>query len=321
MNVLVANNHLSSIGGSEMYMYDLIKSLSEKRNIHVEYFTFQKGSVSEKIEQDLQVTFQSKKKYDLIIASHYPIIKKLCTFGPIIQVCHGTSHILESPCPLADFHVAVSQEISDFLTQQNIRNKTLLNGLDLATKKPIHPLNHEIKNVLSLCQSKEANETIREICQEEKWGFTAFNKHVNPTFNIEKIINQHDIVVGIGRSIYDAMACGRPGIIYDQREYNGNLADGYLEPEQFNLFSLFNCSGRYSRKILDKQSLKNEFYKYNPEDGTRLRRIAENQLNITKLTDDFLTLLENIRVRNILTKHLLSVFYYFRDKDYKTQKQ
>lgn len=312
MNVLVANNHLDAIGGSEIYTYTLIKALAQKENVNVEYFTFHKGVVSERIENELGVSFRSRKKYDLIIASHHPVVKRLYVYGPTVQVCHGTIVDLEHPSHLADYHVAVSKEVSDFLTSKGYANEVFLNGLDLEVKIPKKEINKEIKSVLSLSQSVEANEVLREICEEEDWNFTAFNKFINPTFYIEDVINQHDIVVGLGRSIYDAMACGRACVIYDQRDYNGNLGDGYLSPDQFERFSLFNCSGRYSRKVFSKEELKKEFLKYNHQDGRLLREIADAKLDVTKLADSFLVLMKGKKVRSYLLKRWLRSKIYNR---------
>lgn len=302
MNVLVGNNHLESIGGSEMYTYDIIQSLSKKEDVSVEYFTFHQGQVSEKIEKDLQVSFRSKDKYDLVIASHYPVIQELFLLGPTIQICHGIVPGLEEPNPLADIHVSVSQEIADSLKRKGCKSEILLNGLDLQTKNDHKPIHNTVKRILSLCQSEKANEVLKEICQEEDWHFTAFNKNINPTFHIEDMINDHDMVIGLGRSCFDAMACGRPVVIYDQREYNGNLADGYLHPELFDSFVLHNCSGRYAKKVLDKAGLKKEILKYRPEDGRELRKIAEQKLNVDILTASLISLLQRNKVKSVFRK-------------------
>lgn len=302
MNVLVGNNHLESIGGSEMYTYDIIKSLSKKEGVSVEYFTFHRGQVSEKTEDELKVSFKSKKKYDLVVASHYPVIEELCLLGPTIQVCHGIVPGLEEPNPLADIHVSVSQEIADSLKRKGFKSEILLNGLDLQTKSNHKPIHNIVNRILSLCQSEKANEVLREICREEDWHFTAFNKNVNPTFHIEDIINDHDIVIGLGRSCFDAMACARPVVIYDQREYNGNLADGYLYPELFDSFVLHNCSGRYAQKVLDKAALKKEILKYHLEDGEKLRKIAEQKLDVDKLTDSLIALVQRQKVKSLFRK-------------------
>src|SRR5690606_19581330 len=110
--ILIATNHLESVGGSELYTYDLIKALSELAGIEVEYFTFDKGLISDKIEGELKIPFMSKKKYDLIFANHNTTVRELFSRAPIIQICHGVLPELEQPSPLADFHVSISEEVS-----------------------------------------------------------------------------------------------------------------------------------------------------------------------------------------------------------------
>ncbi len=96
MDILVATNHLKSIGGTETYSYAIIEEL-KSRGLNVEYFTFHKGLVSEKIERDLKVSFMKKRNYDLILANHYTTVDRLFGKGFIIQTCHGIFPPLERP--------------------------------------------------------------------------------------------------------------------------------------------------------------------------------------------------------------------------------
>src|SRR5690606_38637871 len=134
--ILVASNHLEQIGGSEIYTYDLIKALSLMDGIDVEYFTFNKGLVSDKIESELRVPFMSKKEYDLILASHNTSVTELNKKGFTIQICHGIVPGLESPSHEADYHIAISEEVSELLNAQRFPNKIVFNGIDVNVKSP-----------------------------------------------------------------------------------------------------------------------------------------------------------------------------------------
>ena len=300
--ILVATNHLSSVGGSELYTYDLIKALSTSKDYEIEYFTFDKGLISEKVEEETQVSFMKKKKYDLILANHNTTVRELFSRGPIIQICHGTLPDIEQPSPLADYHIAISEEISDHLTSLGYANDVILNGVDVQTKKTINPINKTLTSVLSLCQSDKANQRLRSICEHKGLRFRAYNKHTNPTDSIEEEINSFDLVVGIGRSIYDAMACGRPSLIYDHRGYNGNKADGYLRPENFSKYVKMNCSGRYLNRQYQERELIRELEKYNPEDGAKLRNIAVSQLNAYKMAYQLLNAANHLDWSNRISK-------------------
>ncbi|WP_293941108.1 MULTISPECIES: hypothetical protein [unclassified Sphingobacterium] len=300
--ILVATNHLAEIGGSELYTYDLIKALNVRPDVEVEYFTFNKGLISDKIEEELHTPFMNKKRYDLIFANHNSSVKELFSKAPIIQICHGTVPELEQPSPLADYHVAISDEISDHLLSMGYANDVILNGIDVQAKKPVRPLNNTLQSVLSLCQSDKANAKLKAICRAKGLHFQAYNKQENPTVSIEQKINLFDLVVGIGRSIYDAMACGRPSLIYDHRGYNGNKADGYLRPENFSKYVQMNCSGRYLNRQYQEKELIRELEKYNPEDGRKLRNIALTQLNAYKMVNQLLNIEEQLNWRNRFNK-------------------
>lgn len=300
--ILVATNHLAEVGGSELYTYDLIKALSSSENFEIEYFALDKGLISEKVEEELRVPFMSQNKYDLILANHNTTVKELFSKAPIIQICHGTLPELEQPSPLADYHIAVSEEISSHLLSLGYANDIVLNGVDIQTKKPTRNINKTLTSVLSLCQSDKANEKLSIICNKKGLRFQAYNKHKNPTDSIAHEINNFDLVVGIGRSVYDAMACGRPSLIYDHRGYNGNRADGYLRPENFNKYVKMNCSGRYLNRQYQEKELIRELEKYNPADGEKLREIAISQLNAYKMAYQLLDTANQLSWSNRLSK-------------------
>ncbi|WP_114752494.1 glycosyltransferase family protein [Pleomorphovibrio marinus] len=306
--ILVACNHLVSVGGAELYTYYLIKAIKGKRKYKVEYFTHHLGEISSKIENELQIGFRSGKGYDLIIASHNLTVNYLYGKGPILQICHGPIPEMEQPSPLADYHIAVSEEVKQHLLQKGFDSKVVLNGVDLGTFSPQKAIGKELKTVLSLCQSEEANKWISEICEEEQLSFKAINKHENPVFQVNKEINKADMVIGIGRSVYDAIACGRPCVLFDNRVYNGTLGDGYLHPHLFKKFVLNNCSGRYTKKSFTKQQLKQEINKYNAEDGKALRSIAERSLDLNKNTEKILAIGFSIGKWDHF-KHRLSIFF------------
>lgn len=294
--VLVATNHLCWIGGSELYTYYLIKALSERKDIEVEYFTLEDGLISDKIENELKVRFKSRQDYDLILASHRTTVRKLYKNGPIVQICHGIFPEEEQPSPFADYHIGISEEVSRHLSFLEYPNQVIPNGIDTEHFKPENPVNPRLRSVLSLCQSEHANAVLRDICAKENLEFNCIDKNRNPRFDVSGDINKADLVVGIGRSVYDAMACGRPCVIYDNRHYNGNRGDGYLHPAKFPEFVKRNCSGRYLNKHFSEQELTDEIRKYNPDDGALLRSLALKNLNIDAVATQLLRSLERIRL-------------------------
>lgn len=277
ITVLVANNHLAKTGGTENYTLALALALVNAGCL-VEYFTFEKGLISKKLE-DSGIFFMSKKKYDLILANHYTTVDRLYKYGCIVQTCHGIFPALEQPSKKADFYVAISDEVKLHLKSKGFNSFIIHNGIDCDRFKTTTPINDRIKTVLSLCQGQKANSLVKDICKQKGYEFLQANKFTDNVYSIESTINHADIVVGIGRSLYDAMACGRPVISYDSRDYSEDLGDGYLDRSNIQDSLKCNCSGRRFKIHFTKETLAAEFDKYNPIDGFFLREFALNNLN------------------------------------------
>lgn len=292
--VLVGIYSLDRVGGAELYTCDLIKQFKQRDDVDVEFFAMKQGRLADYVESELGINHLTKEHYDLILTTHNVTVDELLGKGLIVQICHGAILDLELPALRADFHVGISKEICDSLDNKGFPNRLVLNGLDLEQKRPITQPNEQLRKVLSLCQSEEANEMLGNVCNRLGLEFASFHKHINPSFTIEQEINKADMVVGIGRSIYDAMACGRPCVVFDARGYNGNKGEGYLYPDLFDTFVQKNCSGRLSNHMYSEDELLLEFEKYNPQDGERLREIAEEKLDVVTSADALLNVIDRI---------------------------
>lgn len=283
MKILVANRHLQGLGGSETFTYTLAAEL-KKQGHNVEYFTLYKGIASEKIEE-LGVPFSSGINYDLIIAGQVRTIeelRKLHYTGPLVQVCHGAVTPGEQPHPGADAYIAISQEVQKHLAEKGIDAPVILNGINCQRFKPRRKLRKKLKVIASLVQTDEAHEMVESAARQIGAEVIRANKYTDKIWEIEKLIDKADLVVSLGRGCYEAMACGRPVVVFDKRRYQQQLADGYLLPEKYNDFVKNNCSGRFSVKTLSVDELAAELKKYNSGDGAELRKIALRELDVKK---------------------------------------
>ena len=313
ITVLVANNHLVQTGGTENYTLALASALL-KQNCLVEYFTFEKGLISDKLEE-MGINFMSKKKYDLILANHNTTVDVLYKHGFIIQTCHGIYPELEQPSDRADLYVAISEEICLHLQKKGFKASIINNGIDCERFRIINPINDSVKSVLSLCQGQDASELVAKICNNKGYRYLQANKFTDNIYSIEQIINQVDIVIGIGRSLYDAMACGRPVISYDSRSYSEDLGDGYLNETNIIESLKCNCSGRSFKLHFNEESLSAEIDKYNASDGDYLRKFALNNLNVNLNAKKYLDLYRfkftlNYRINKIKKIFFFSEFYH-----------
>ncbi len=309
MRILISNCRLRKVGGTENYTYALAVELL-RRGHEVEYFTFLSGEISERLKA-IGVPFMNHAQYDLILSNHIPTVKRLCYKGYLIQTCHGTIPRLEQPCKMADAHVAVTKEVSDYLNKKGYPNHIILNGIDCQRFEPCTPISPTLKRVLSLCQSDEANNFLRACCEKAGVEFSQLNKHTDNVWAVEEQINQVDLVVGIGRSLYDAMACGRCVISYDHRIYmKAGWGDGYLSAENIETSIRHNCSGRGLHRTFTEAEFIEELKKYNPADGVWARQYALEHLNIEKAVDAYLEYASS--QKNQDKEHKTSWLYSFR---------
>ena len=294
MRILLGTHYLAKTGGTESYTFALAMEL--KRLGHeVEHFAIIRGGVSLMLEEK-GVPFMTSDHYDLILANHTTVVEQLWPKGFIVQTCHGNIAELEQPSPYADAYVAVSEEVREHLQSKGYRAAAVIaNGIDcnrFCQKKPVSPT---LQTVLSLCQSDVANDFIRRCCQQEGIRFLQSNKFTDNVWSIEELINESDLVVGLGRSAYDAMACGRCVLVYDYREYMGEfLGDGMLTPESIQKSMLCNCSGRSNRLKYNEETFIKELQKYSPELGAWGREFALEHLNIEKAVEAYLDIYRGI---------------------------
>ena len=280
MKILLGTHYLAKTGGTESYTFALAMEL--KRLGHeVEHFAIIRGGVSAMLEEQ-GVPFLTSDHFDLILANHTTVMEQLWPLGFTIQTCHG--------------NIAELQQLREHLQSKGYKAAAVIaNGIDCNRFCQKRPISSTLKTVLSLCQSDVANDFIRRCCQQEGIRFLQSNKFTDNVWAIEDLINESDLVIGLGRSAYDAMACGRCVLVYDFRDYMGEfLGDGMLTPDSIGRSMLCNCSGRASRRKFDEQTFIAELHKYSPELGAWGRQFALEHLNIEKAVAAYLDVYRGI---------------------------
>lgn len=286
MRILLTNEWLVTTGGTGTFTYSLAGGL-RKRGHEVYLFTNEWGQLADRICNDFGVIPFKKQKYDLILANHTTTIKRVYKYGLVIQTCHGIFPELEQPSPLADGHISISLEVQKHLIVKGYPSLIINNPIDCTRFSPQKALRKNNLRLLSLCHSEEAHLLIQEAANELKYSFKYLDKRNNWKWNVEDAINEADIVFGIGRSAYEALACGRPVIIFDNRHYFGNAGDGYFL-NSFEKSLENNCSGRAINLRFTKQQLIQEIQKYNPSHGPIAREIALKYFNLETAIDQYL---------------------------------
>ena len=250
MNILVASNNLKTTGLGTFIYTQVSELISRGHNVDV--VTFHNGKVGEKLSSNVIELDNVKKSYDLILTHQNDITFELINrnvSGYVIFTVHGL--VYENDIPkeeilyYIDKVVCVSQAIQKFLSEKNIDSLLNYQPVDCERFSPKNMLREKNIKVLSMVRG-ELNNMIRCACEILDYEYIGWQKPVeyyfhshdedDVIFNVEDRINEADIVIGIGRIIYESLSCGRNALVFDAREYQGNLGDGMVTPDNIDNF-------------------------------------------------------------------------------------
>lgn len=271
MKIILSNNMIGGNTGSETWVYTM-KTALESLGHSVFIFTPDTNII------DIE--------FDLAIINHNTCLKQLMDLPcKKIFTSHGILPILEQPIKGADIYVSVSEEVQQHLKDLGFESTIIRNGIDCDKYKSTKPTNDKLTNVLfSSHYQGSALPVIKQACNELGFNLTIIGKG-NEVNNAIDYINESDLVIGLGRTAYEAMACERNVIVYD---YNG--ADGFVTPETLLDYRKNNCSGRYNKKSLSVEELKELLLQYDKDLGIKLRKYVLENNNILNTVSQYLNL-------------------------------
>ena len=304
MNILVASNNLKTTGLGT-FIYTQVSELIF-RGHDVDVVTFHNGMVGEKLSSNVIELDNVKKSYDLILTHQNDITFELINrnvSGYVIFTVHGL--VYENDIPkeeilyYIDKVVCVSQAIQKFLSEKNIDSLLNYQLIDCERFSPKNILREKNIKVLSMVRG-ELNNMIRCACEILDYEYIGWQKPVeyyfhshdedDVIFNVEDRINEADIVIGIGRIIYESLSCGRNALVFDAREYQGNLGDGMVTPDNIDNLIMNNFSGRYNNKSFSLEDLVEELKKYDSTYSNFFRNHIKTNFNVKDLIDKYLEL-------------------------------
>jgi hypothetical protein len=296
MKVLIGQNHLDTIGGSETYVYTVIEELKRRK---IKTFLLcgsdRYGIMSKKIYQNFNIVPNTyDKDLDICFINHTTTVAKALKNkideSKIYQICHGTTPSLEQPfgSPIEKY-ISISEEVQEHLKNKNYESLVIRNGINTNKFTPTKS-NKELKNILSLSQSDRFNTFLKKICDKNGWNFKSHNKFTNPVFDIQDTISESDLVVSLGRGAYESMSCGKNVLVADWRPYQKPMMDGLITPDNIEEIITTNCSGRKYRKEVNEENITQEIRKYSTTLGEYNREYALKNLNIINQIDKMLEL-------------------------------
>lgn len=226
----------------------------------------------------------SDEPLDLCLASHDKGLKFIGVC-PVVQTCFSTMDI---PVNGMSAYVAISEEVHDCLAHKRLQPVLIRDGVDLKRFCPRKKLN-DIPKVLSLCRGDDS--LLREACIRIGWRFyNALKDTKYRVWHIEDLLNNADIVVGAGRVIHEAMACGRVCLSWDNNKLAPTQGCGYIDESNWYECAHSDFTGRGFLTIEDVDVMMAELQKYDPRDGDIMRGFAEREFDSRKNLVKYLSL-------------------------------
>jgi hypothetical protein len=277
LKILLGNNTLSLLAGSETWTYTLALALQALGH-QVSCFSPDLGTIAQKLmDAGIQcysdvgkaqsrvfsyiLDEETNHDYDVIIANHNHIVAYLRAqfpTKPIISTVHGIIHFMEDGRTIAPEHpaldcgvnqfVAVSEEIKDkLLNDYGLESVIIRNGFDMNRFGAIRPANQD-KPKQFLINSNYCSKddpivlSIRDAAKMMGAKVAAIGHNFTPTADPIRAIEDSDVVFGMGRSVLEGVAGGRLGIVYGRWGIGGPIVESNIEE-----LRKYNFSGRNAK--------------------------------------------------------------------------
>jgi hypothetical protein len=282
MKIICATHSLDGPGGTETYVVTLASHL-ERLGHDVFIYARNQGRMAELArESGLRVARtleELPETCDGVVSNFTDVAYDLSSRYPDtaqVYVCHS-----------AYFHLQLPPQVAgapQVMVALNDRVEALLAGLasprpivrlrqpvDIMRFCPVVPLSPTPRRLLLFGNYAEGDRRalVEEVCAELGIMVTAAGVTSEPTELPEEAINGADVVMGYGRCIVEAMACGRAAYVYDRHG-----GDGWVTPEDYARLEADGFAGQASSAVVTRERLREDLLAYRPEMGLYNRDLA-----------------------------------------------
>lgn len=296
MKILITNYYFDGRTGSEIFTLELAKKLKNKGN-EVVIFCANKGNIAVESEEAgikavSDIDYLKKLKFDIIHSHHNVLtymVRSIFPDTPIIFYSQGFLPDLEQP-PSTNVgiykYIAISEEVANNFNKKGVSKKDITiirNSVDSEVFKSSKKVNNKVKKVLILSNHFEGEyrETLIKTLKSLRISYSHVGLPNNVCKDVVDEINKADLVISLGRGVIEAMMCERNVIVYD---IHGG--DGFVDTKTYSEICKNNFSGRRFGIVFNKKTLINEINKYNPNLGPKLRKLAIQNHDLNRFTDE-----------------------------------
>lgn len=325
MRILLGNNTLSLLAGSETWTLTMAKELVRLGH-EVTAYSKDLGLIATLLEgfgvrcvnkfnddtirpYSQQLVEEMNFEFDVIICNHHDIstyLRQCFKDTPMITTIHGILHqdsktgqiFPEHPAigATVDKFVGVSEEVQKTLKDlYKIDAEVIRNPIDLNTfkKEPVSVGEDGetlvIKNMMINSNYQSAGDEVLKPIKDSSLilnaELRAIGVNFQPCQKVEKVVAEADVIVGMGRSVLEGIASGRLGVVHGRWG-----TGGVITLENIKKLAWFNFSGRNSNGEM--------------KSGQEIANSIKEAYNMTNINEVYEYVKENHDVKVVAAQYL-----------------
>lgn len=273
MRLLLATNHLG-LGGSESYLFTVAEQLDRLGHEAVIFTLEPSGGIKVARELGIEVLDESALggEFDAALVQDGSVSYQLAALFPAtpqLFVAHSSKFDLQAPPQLggtvgmiATLNDRVARRMRSFATEVEVVR--LRQPIDHERFTPRGPLPETPRRALLLSNNPNDDRmgTIEEACADAGLELLQVGGLPNQVSDVRSALAAVEIVIGYGRSVLEAMACGRAAYVYD---WQGG--DGWVTTQSYAAIEADGFAGGARDDVMDSAALAKDLRAYSAAMG------------------------------------------------------
>ncbi len=241
MELVLGTHHLVTFGGGETYLLTVAEQL-QRLGHEVTLYALEQGDMAQRgRDRGMRVAAGEQElpaRCDAALVQASSVSHALAARDPDTPqafVCHSEVFSIDTPPQLAgavSTVVALSDRVARHLRAMACQRPLvrLRQPVDVWRFTPSGPPRAQARRVAVISNYLEGprRDVLLAACEQRGLTVEVFGRGSAFTESPELVMSRADIVVGKGRVVLEAMACGRAAYVYD---WTG--ADGWVTPERY----------------------------------------------------------------------------------------
>ncbi len=273
MRLVLATNHLG-LGGSESYLLTVAEQLDRLGHEVVVYTPEPEGGVEVARERGIATIGEAEldEEYDAALVQDAGVSLQLaerCPRVPQLFVAHSAKFDLQAP-PQLDGIVGAVVAMNDRVAERmrsyatGVEVVRLRQPIDTERFAPRGALPEVPRSALLLSNTPQGDrlELLEGACAEAGLELSHLGGLAGRATDVRPALAEAEIVLGYGRSILEAMACGRAAYVYDWKG-----GDGWITPQSYPAIEADGIAGGAGIATVDIAYLAEDLRRYSAAMG------------------------------------------------------